>query len=299
MTPSTQIFMRDGMDVCVKTEWGFELMGVIPYAYALHKRGLLRSTTSSIGTRELYYFSPNHNEKFTERTYARLTGFDNEDMERYDVCDRMWEPPPYKTVFYQPFVDVKKEFGLGDKLCIVHNKLNIEWSRECVHFIDPSTLAAIFGLLRDSGHDVIYIRPTATEKSQYAKDHNETGTFDGYQDDFMVARKFGVRVFQDLLGSSTRTFNELQFALCAGCDRFVSVQGGGSVTCSYFGGTNIIYAREGAECRSGAYQGYFRRFSGCDVIHVETLVRLVDAVKDNFMENHCYDNDTQEEYHQL
>ena len=286
------------MDISVNTEWGFELMGVIPYAYALHKRGLLRSTTSAVGTRELYYFSPNHTEKFEKRTYARLTGFDNEDMERHDVCDRMWEPPPYKNMFQSRFADLQKELRLGAKLCIVHNKLNIEWDRECVHFIDPTTLASIFRDLRDSGHDVIYIRPTATEKATvaYAKDHNETGTFDGYQEDFIVARKFGVRVFQDILISNTRTFNELQFTLCAGCDRFISVQGGGSVTCSYFGGTNIIYSKEGAEYRSGAYRGYFRRFSGCDVIHVETLVRLIDTVRETFAERPHNQDGTQERH---
>jgi hypothetical protein len=41
------------------------------------------------------------------------------------------------------------------------------------------------------------------------------------------------------------TFNELQLRVFAGCGRFVSVVGGASYLASYFGGTNVVYARRG------------------------------------------------------
>ena len=56
----------------------------------------------------------------------------------------------------------------------------------------------------------------------------------------------------------------------AGCRHFVSVVGGSSYLASWFGGTNVVYARGGWEVDADAYRGWFDRFSGAHVIPVET-----------------------------
>ena len=56
-------------------------------------------------------------------------------------------------------------------------------------------------------------------------------------------------------------FNELQLRLFSGCEKFVSVLGGSSYLASYFGGTNVVYARRGWEVACGAYQRWFNLFS--------------------------------------
>lgn len=55
------------LDIC--TEFEYELQLVIPYAYYLYKNNLLKKTTSCIYTKELYYFSNNHKEKYIKRVF--------------------------------------------------------------------------------------------------------------------------------------------------------------------------------------------------------------------------------------
>ncbi len=78
------------------------------------------------------------------------------------------------------------------------------------------------------------------------------------------------------------SFNELQLRLYSGCQRFVSVLGGGAYLASYFGGTNIILARQGWEVDCGAYDRWFDRFSGARVIAVGSGRELIEAVEREF-----------------
>ncbi len=50
-------------------EFGYELIGVVPYAYYLHLQHLLVKTESCKDTKALYYFSPQHLETFVERRF--------------------------------------------------------------------------------------------------------------------------------------------------------------------------------------------------------------------------------------
>ena len=58
------------MEIDCQCEFGYELQLVIPYTYYLHKNNLLNKTTSSLFTKELYYFSKNHQEKYNKRNDA-------------------------------------------------------------------------------------------------------------------------------------------------------------------------------------------------------------------------------------
>jgi len=78
---------------------------------------------------------------------------------------------------------------------------------------------------------------------------------------------------------SDLTFNELQLTLMAASGRFVSVLGGGSYLASYFGGTNVVYARRGWEVRCGAYENWFSEFSGARVVAAGTPRALLAAIE--------------------
>ena len=58
-----------------------------------------------------------------------------------------------------------------------------------------------------------------------------------------------VYLLQDIWKSNknTTSFNEFQCKIYANCEHFISVQGGNSVLCSYFGGINLIYCRRGKD----------------------------------------------------
>ena len=58
---------QDPYEVKFFGEFGFEIDGVIPYAYYLHTRGMLHRTISVPGMKPFYYFSRNHIERPRQR----------------------------------------------------------------------------------------------------------------------------------------------------------------------------------------------------------------------------------------
>jgi hypothetical protein len=130
-------------------------------------------------------------------------------------------------------------------------------------------------------HTVIYNRPRARD---IVADHaavREPGDIEA------VKRAFpGVVTIQDLHAEhSDLTFNELQLRVFATCQRFISVLGGASYLASYFGGTNIVYAQRGWEVDCGAFDGWFRLFSGARVLRVSTISELIRTVRCELLPN--------------
>ena len=68
----------------------------------------------------------------------------------------------------------------------------------------------------------------------------------------------------------------------ANCNNFISVQGGNAVLASYFGGTNIIYAREGSELSCDSYNGHYKKYSNCNVFHSNNYTDFIKLIKTNF-----------------
>lgn len=89
-----------------------------------------------------------------------------------------------------------------------------------------------------------------------------------------------VLTIQELHASNADlSFNELQMHLFAACERFVSVLGGSAYLASYFGGTNVVYARRGWEVACGAFENWFDRFSGARVTAAATPRELLLATQ--------------------
>jgi hypothetical protein len=75
------------------------------------------------------------------------------------------------------------------------------------------------------------------------------------------------------------SYNRLQLELFASSKRFVSVLGGSSYLASYFGGTNVVYAKRGWEVACGAYERWFHRFSGARVVAASNPRELLQAAE--------------------
>jgi len=109
-----------------------------------------------------------------------------------------------------------------------------------VNFISVPDLLKLLQILTPR-YQVVYVRPRS---SDIVNDHQsilEFGDLEAIQSHFP-----DVLTIQQLhVDHRELSFNELQMRLFANCDRFVSVLGGSSYLASYFGGTNIVYAREG------------------------------------------------------
>ena len=77
-------------------------------------------------------------------------------------------------------------------------------------------------------------------------------------------------------------FNHFQLLIHANCNNFISVQGGNAVLASYFGGTNIIYARKGCELSCDSYHGHYKKYSNCNIFHSNNYTDFIKLIKTNF-----------------
>lgn len=258
------------IDCC--TEFGYELQLVIPYAYYLHTHGRLGSTQSCLSTKEMYYFSPEHIEKYelrqpnnpnTPNSTPHTTDF------RYD----QWIPPPYKDIYKNNL------FVFPKPLLIIHNKYNIEWHQRPVNFLDIPTLDTLFQTLK-AKYTIVYIRPA----SNLIVDDKASRIL-GLREEAKLLRRnrimTGEWLYEQNKGACAN-FNHFQFMLHANCNHFISVQGGNSVLASYFGGTNIIYAKGGNELWCNAYENLYKRFSNCNVFNAQNYEDFLTLVRTHY-----------------
>ena len=242
-------------------EFGLELLLVLPHLYALKAQ----TTSSHLGTRCLYYWSASHTEVPLPRRYKCLPhGYPLQSLHGPTVSPPVegWVPPPFVTRYGAAGSHLLTAAGFAHRpLVVVHNKRCDEWGRGPVHFIPPVVLRKLFRAIETAGYLGIYVRPFGTEDG-YVTDENVIDLAD--DDHKAVTASRGV-CLQDLMGG--RDFNTAQLMVSACCTRFVSVQGGGAILASYFGGRNLVYAREGVEVRRGLYLpgGLVSALSGCDI----------------------------------
>jgi hypothetical protein len=229
-------------------EFAFELLAVIPYTYWLYCTGQLRFTQACTDTRCLYYFSPAHEEFQRHRSYVPVTDYPSASTSRlrWDVYafpqhldTAKWIAPPYKSTY------TNDTFRWPKELCIVWNKYTAEPSvrfRRAVNYLPVPVLLRLLELLTPR-YQVVYVRPRADDivgDHQAIRDLGEFNIIRAHFPDVLTIQQIHAAHPQ-------LSFNELQLRLYANCERFVSVLGGSSFLASYFGGTNIVYAREGWE----------------------------------------------------
>jgi hypothetical protein len=268
-------------------EFAFEHLAVIPYAYWLHQRGRLEYTVATPDTRCFYYFSPDHTEVAVDRRYVPITEYPigEPGSRQFDRAEfpttldaTQWSPPPYRDVY-----------GNDERFCwdkppvVVCNKTSEEYfggSSFTVNCLDNDALIALIRELTPR-YTVIYNRPRARDIVADHADVREPGDIEA------VKRAFpDVITIQELHTEHfDLTFNELQLRVFATCQHFISVLGGASYLASYFGGTNIVYAQRGWEVDCGAFDGWFRLFSGARVLAVSTISDLIRTVRCELLPN--------------
>jgi hypothetical protein len=261
-------------------EFAFELQAVIPYAYWLHRQGLLEFTISTADTRCLYCFSPNHEERPVPRRYVPITEYPagQAGKLRYDrlafpasLDTRQWLPPPYKQLYRND------RFRFAKETCVVFNKTSTEsylGHDVAINSLDEALLLAVIGKLR-TRYQVIYNRPRAADIINDHQEIREVGDIDAVK-----LRYPDVLTMQELhADNACLSFNQLQLSVLSNCDKFVSVLGGGCYLASYFGGTNVVYARQGWEVSCSAFESWFHAFSGARVVAAGTSRDLLRAVE--------------------
>jgi len=250
-------------------QFGYEIMGIIPWHFALCKnKGVALRTHSVEGMEPYYFWSPrhravpglNHSANFflpngnplkRANPHLPLTAFP-------DATE--WRMPNFKAMFSnQLFV-----FENDRKSVLISNKFNREWGGPAVNFFAVDVLADLFRLYLDRGYNVIYKRPVSNvllndenTQSQELKDHELIRSRFGGQ----VLRYSEVvdRVQEAVDFNLTGTWmNLIQLQIMANVDEFVSVQGGNAVLSSLFCREHFILHHKGHEYGVGDFSFYPR-----------------------------------------
>ena len=303
----------------LKTEFGCELAMGVPYAYWLHKQGKLEKVITCKGMKPFYYFVDNIEERYDNRSVdtsqSGVMGLPNPWIHgnsrmgtthtKPGVLDySQWISPPYKEYYKND------EFKFDKPMIVISNKIVMDHQQEPHAYFDLFTLFELFNYLTSKGYSVLYKRPKMTE-SEFTIDQNEIATLkNGYTieaydenigktiDDHELTNYYDdVYLIDNIVKESQKyNFNEVQLRLFANADGFISIAGGNSIFCSFFGKTNITYVTTSGEQRDGYYsdESYIQKLSECKVIPVvdpeddiikrghNDYERLIDKVKETF-----------------
>ncbi|CAG4998968.1 hypothetical protein DYBT9275_02120 [Dyadobacter sp. CECT 9275] len=243
-------------------EFAPELQFVLPFAYWHFKNGTLKGTHSSRYTKELYFFSENHEERFDTRSNE---GNYNYEMPRvlysqnYDM--KKWLPVPLKEVYKNNVYQYDKP------ILIIANRYNMEWDGPPVSFYSIEMLKFMLDKLKDR-FTIIYNRP---RPQNITMDNSDIYDMDEFS--WLASEYPEVILMEDLFArneGNARNFNHLQLMVYANASHFISIHGGTATLASYFGGINLILSKKGPEHHFKCFEKLYPKFSGARILHAKS-----------------------------
>ena len=259
-------------------EFGYELISALPYAYYLYSEGLLKGSESAVDTKCLYYFSPNHKENDNPRSFfntPKANKIPNIDIHKPYLNKDEFLPPPLKKHYANDRFKFKKE------TIVICNRINKEWNKEPINFFDVPTLRKLFKKLQRK-YQIIYIN---IEGQQALYDNAPPISIGDYD---LIKKEFSKSVINihDLHEKNTDlSFNELQLMIFANCQKFITMNGGHSILCSYFGGENIIMSKYGKpqakeiKPEINSFYRWYNELGDSRIIHVENEQKLLSKIQ--------------------
>ena len=225
------------------TEFGYELIATIPYAYALHQQGRLTGTESAVGSEPFYFFSPEHRIDPSPRDFANTAAaarsIPNMMIHRPELDLSEWEPPPIADHYAPDAITFEKP------TVVIYNRYNLEWGKAPINYFDLPVLRSLFSMLCPS-YTVVYFNVRGEEALEDNTHSMDLGDYAMIREEFPQ-----VRIIHDLLKEHGSGYNTVQLRVFAGCKRFITMNGAPSILASYFGGENIIYTKECREITAG------------------------------------------------
>ena len=285
------------MVIDIHPEFGYEMACSMPYAYWLHKKGESVKVITCKGMKPFYYFCDEVEEKYNHRSvnnsvngvqnlpnswihhnadavFGKDYSFLNEEqkIEVNGVLDYTeWTPPPLKEYYKD------ERFKQGEKTIVVSNKITMDHGQEPHGFFDIELLYDMFNYLTENGYTIIYKRP---KMSEFPLDENEIKTINGRYtisadveglgviDDYQLIKHYdNIILLDDIVNNSDYDYNEAQLRTFSNVDNFISIAGGNSIFCSYFGGNQVTYVTTSKELRPGYYEGdsYVKKLGGANI----------------------------------
>ncbi|GAB3820347.1 hypothetical protein GCM10028895_20280 [Pontibacter rugosus] len=248
---------------------------MLPFAYWHHLNGTLGKTVSSKFTKELYFFSDHHEEKYEKRLNRLLK--DSYEIPNMFHCPTVsfdkWAQVPLKEQYRN------SHFVFGKPLLIIANKYNTEWKQAPVNFFSISMLDKVLARFGEK-YQIVYNRPgpdcIVMDNSEILE-LQEAAFIRKYYPDVILA--------EDLYQANeglVNNYNHFQLMLYANCDRFLSVHGGTATLASYFGGKNIILSKQGYEHRYNEFHTVFSALSGAEIYHAKNDAEVHELLDQHY-----------------
>lgn len=262
-------------EITFNGEFQQELIFAIPFAYWHYKNGTLKKTVSSRYTRDLYFFSPNHEERFSVRDY---TGNFNPEIpcapHDIKIGTVKWKAVPFKEHFRNDLIASEKP------LLIIANRYNTEWNQEPISYFDIPLLDQLFKDLNQK-YQIIYNRPGTEFIINDNSKVKELGDYEWIQKNYPEVIQLS-DLYRQHEGSAN-SFNHFQLMMYANCENFISVHGGTATLASYFGGKNVIFSMRGHEHYMREFQNIFPRLSGARIFHAVDKTSLIKLVREVYL----------------
>ena len=243
-------------------EFAPELQFALPFAYWHYKNGTLKSTRSSKYTKELYFFSQDHQEVFDSRTNEGNYNYELPRIlysQNYDMMK--WEPVPLKAEYANDMYSYNKP------ILIIANRYNMEWDGPPISFLSKEMISFIVSRLNEK-YTIIYNRPRPSNITMDNSDIYDLDEYDWLKDTYPE-----VILMEDLYlenRAGAKNFNHLQLMVYANASRFISIHGGTATLASYFGGINLILSKQGPEHHFNCYEKLYPKFSGAKIYHAKS-----------------------------
>jgi len=264
-------------------EFSDELNYVLPFAYWHHLNGTLKKTISCKDTKDFYFFSENHEEKYQTRNAAfSYENFDTPNK-THSITKSFskWSPVPYKKQYANDL------FVFSKPILLIANKYNIEWDNPPLNYISIEALEKIVVHCKDK-YQIIYNRPSG---KQIVEDNSDI--LDLGDKEWLREKHPEVILMDDLYtqyASHTNSFNHFQLMVYANCDRFISVHGGTATLACCFGGINILLSKGkdnpveggGLEIMFDEFHTIFSALSNAKILHARNEDDIVGFVTSQY-----------------
>jgi len=243
-------------------EFAPELQFVLPFAYWHFKNGTLDKTRSSKYSKELYFFSRDHEEAFEERSNEGNYNFEiPRILYSQDYNIKKWEQVPFKQTYQNTIYVYDKP------ILIIANRYNMEWDDVPVSFLSIPVLDKIIKKLRDQ-YTIIYNRPRSQNITV-----DDSVIYDLHEFEWLEEEHPEVILMETLFNenkANATNFNHLQLMVYANASHFISTHGGTATLASYFGGINLILSKKGPEHHFQCYQKLYPKLSGAIIYHAKS-----------------------------
>lgn len=256
-------------------EFQQELTSILPFAYWHFLNGTLQKTISCQHTKELYFFSENHEEKYEQReSIKKLRNYEIPNARHNVTIDyRKWARVPLKK-HYQ-----NNRYTFAKPLLIIANKYNTEWNQSPINFLDIPILDNIISAYKEK-YQIVYNRPLS---GNITLDNSELLDLNEYA--WLREKHPEVLLMNDLYSRDKAAFNNynhFQLVVYANCSHFISVHGGTAALASYFEGINIVFSKKGIEHSLNEFSTLFPSLSGAKILHAKTEGELFQYLQDHY-----------------